>query len=142
MPDGADIRGFFDDNRFLSNFWPCAVSSGGIDFTSVENAYQAAKCANPADMAQFVALSPGDAKKLGSEVALRDDWMDVRVAVMANLLAQKFADPILREQLLATGSVQLVEDNTWDDRFWGVCAGTGDNNLGKLLMALRATLAG
>ncbi len=136
----ADIRGFFDAYRFLSNFWPCAVTYGGLDFPSVENAYQAAKCAVPADMASFVDLSAGDAKKRGAEVALRQDWDAIRLSVMRDLLVQKFADPVLRQQLIDTGDVALVEDNTWDDRFWGVCGGQGENNLGKLLMSVRAEI--
>ncbi len=136
-----DVRGFFEEYRFLSNFWPCKVSYGGVVFSTVENAYQAAKCANPHDIAPFAALTPAEAKKRGGEIALRADWNEVRVVVMADLLAQKFSDPALRAGLLQTGTAQLVEDNTWDDRFWGVCGGQGENNLGKLLMQLRAHLA-
>jgi hypothetical protein len=40
--------------------------------------------------------------------------------------------------LLATGDMELIEDNDWDDTYWGVCNGAGENNLGKLLMKIRA----
>lgn len=134
------IRGFFDEYRFLSNFWPATVSYGGFVFPTVENAYQAAKCADAQVMADFVTLSPKEAKERGSNVVLREDWFDVRVNVMHDLLVQKFSQPALRQQLLATGDVDLVEDNDWGDQFWGVCDGIGENNLGRLLMAVRATL--
>ena len=138
----ADIRGFFDAHRFLSNFWPARVTYGGVTFDSVENAYQAAKCADAADMAAFVTLTPKQAKERGGTVALRGDWFDVRVDVMRGLLVQKFSHADLRAQLLATGDALLVEDNDWGDQFWGVCDGVGENNLGKLLMAVRADMRG
>jgi len=46
----------------------------------------------------------------------------------------------LREKLLSTGSVQLIEGNDWNDREWGVCNGTGKNKLGKILMRIRGVL--
>ena len=46
----------------------------------------------------------------------------------------------LREKLIATGDKELIEGNHWNDRFWGVCRGKGQNHLGKLLMELREIL--
>jgi hypothetical protein len=59
---------------------------------------------------------------------------------MARLLRAKFADARLAAALITTGSAELVEVNTWGDRYWGVCAGRGENHLGRLLMALRGEL--
>jgi predicted NAD-dependent protein-ADP-ribosyltransferase YbiA (DUF1768 family) len=59
---------------------------------------------------------------------------------MEELVRRKFADPELAEKLLATGDEELVEGNTWNDRFWGVCRGEGRNELGKILMRVRAEL--
>jgi predicted NAD-dependent protein-ADP-ribosyltransferase YbiA (DUF1768 family) len=42
--------------------------------------------------------------------------------------------------LLETGDAELVEGNWWDDTFWGVCNGVGQNNLGKILMDTRREL--
>ena len=55
------------------------------------------------------------------------------------LLQQKFSDPSLAEKLISTHPNQLVEGNTWGDRFWGVDLKTrlGQNRLGRLLMILR-----
>jgi len=41
---------------------------------------------------------------------------------MRAVLAAKFSDPDLRARLVATGSAELVEENTWGDRFWAVRA--------------------
>ena len=46
----------------------------------------------------------------------------------------------LKKKLLSTENVILVEGNTWNDTFWGVCKGKGKNNLGKILMNVRKIL--
>ena len=133
----AKIERLAGYHRFLSNFWPCTVTYEGLTFNNVEEAYHVAKCADPADRAQFTALSAPAAKDRGSVVALRADWHDIKRDVMAGLLRQKFSDPVLRRLLLQTGNATIVEGNTWSDHFWGVCNGVGENNLGKLLMQVR-----
>ena len=32
---------------------------------------------------------------------------------------------------------ELIEGNTWNDTYWGVCNGVGKNTLGQLLMKIR-----
>jgi ribA/ribD-fused uncharacterized protein len=71
---------------------------------------------------------------------MRDDWNDIKIDVMRDLLQEKFSDDDLRELLLATGDAELIEGNTWNDYFWGVCLGEGQNWLGKLLMEVRKEL--
>jgi ribA/ribD-fused uncharacterized protein len=136
------IDKFDDEFRFLSNFWPCFVELDGMWFPSVEHAYQAAKTLDKEKRRSFTdtSVSPGLAKKWGSTLSLRNDWEAIKVDVMRRLLEQKFNRPDLREKLLATGPQELVEGNYWGDTFWGVCRGVGQNNLGKLLMAIRMNL--
>lgn len=134
------IDSFSGEHRFLSNFARVAVRLDGLRFSSVENAYQAAKCADRKQRRSFVEASPGLAKKIGATVVIRDDWLLVREAVMGDLVRQKFAQEPFRTRLLDTGTATLVEGNTWDDQFWGVCDGVGENRLGRLLMAIRAEL--
>jgi N-glycosidase YbiA len=76
----------------------------------------------------------------GKRVALRSDWEVVKVGIMEQCLRSKFAGSELRSLLLSTGDAELVEGNTWNDRFWGVCRGKGQNHLGKLLMRIRSEL--
>lgn len=71
---------------------------------------------------------------------LRADWDEARVDVMRAVLAAKYSDPDLRARLVATGDAELVEENTWGDRFWGRSRGVGRNMLGRLLMELRDSL--
>jgi predicted NAD-dependent protein-ADP-ribosyltransferase YbiA (DUF1768 family) len=56
---------------------------------------------------------------------------------MRELCRQKFAIPWLRNKLLQTEDWLLVEGNAWNDTFWGQCRGVGENNLGRILMAIR-----
>jgi len=136
------ISEFQGKNRWLSNFWPCSIRIGAYTFPTLENAYQACKCRNVGDWAKFVSLTPGQAKRLGKKVEIREDWEECRPYVMLGLLREKFKDPVLREKLLATKDDILIEGNTWGDIFWGICRGKGQNILGKLLMQVRNEIGG
>lgn len=134
-------RGFRDELAFCSNFHPSPLTFEGIRFATVEHAFQAAKTLDRCERAIIAhAATPGRAKRLGRQVTLRPGWDAMRRDVMLDLLRSKFEHPDLADQLLATGSIELVEHNTWRDRFWGVCDGTGSNHLGRLLMQVRAEL--
>ena len=70
-------------------------------------------------------------------MTLRSDWEAIKCEIMLDVLRAKFQDHRLRAQLVATAPKQLVEANSWGDRFWGVSRGTGFNVLGLLLMKVR-----
>ena len=138
-----EIRGFSGEYRFLSNFWPCSLTFGSWAFTSAEYAYQAAKSNDPEEWRAIQACStPGQAKRLGKKLTLRPDWEKVKLECMHEILTAKFSIPELKDMLLATGTAQLVEENHWGDRYWGVCQGTGHNHLGRLLMQVRDEIGG
>jgi ribA/ribD-fused uncharacterized protein len=135
------IPSFHGEYRFLSNFWPARVGFGAYQFPTVEHAYQAAKCKSHNEIVRFVVCrTPGDAKRLGQRVELREDWEEIKIPTMLYLLQQKFSVEPLRSMLLATGDAELIEGNAWGDRFWGVSNGYGRNELGKLLMRVREEL--
>lgn len=135
------ISEFIGPNRFLSNFWPSKVEMGGLDFPTVEHAYQAMKTVDQqARYAIKLQKTPGEAKRMGRVVKIRRDWDAVKDRVMMELLQQKFSTKDLRQQLLATGEEELAEGNSWGDTYWGVCKGKGENKLGKLLMKIRSQL--
>ncbi len=136
-----DVIGFNDVYRFLSNFWNQKISFGKITFPNAEAAYQAAKSADPKDWDQFTRVQTGaEAKALGRKIILQADWNQKKLGVMEQVVHQKFQDHWLRQSLLSTENHQLVEDNYWNDTFWGVCKGVGENHLGKILMAERTAL--
>lgn len=136
------ISSFQGKNRWLSNFWPCSIWYGEYHFKSLENAYQAAKCQFRKDISKFIDITPGQAKKLSKEIPVDPNWNNIKLHIMEALLRQKFSDknPELKELLIATGDQELVEGNNWNDTFFGVCNGVGENHLGKLLMKIRKNL--
>ena len=140
------IDRFTGEYGFLSNFYMCCVELDGKTYTSTEHAFQAAKTLDPQKREEIrKATSPGRAKRLGRKVPLRKDWESVKVEVMHGLLQQKFkkGGP-LADLLLKTGTQDLVEGNTWGDRFWGKTKNggkwVGKNHLGRLLMLVRQEL--
>lgn len=135
------IHEFQGPYRFLSNFWPCTITYEGLTYHTLEAAFQAAKTLDPAIRQTFVNLPPGQAKRRGRTLTLRPDWDFLRIPIMLALLRLKFSDPDLRAQLLATVDATLEEGNGWGDNFWGVYKGEGQNQLGRLLMQVRAELA-
>jgi len=126
---------------FLSNFYSSTVSFEGKLYPTVEHAYQAAKTTDP-QIREMIrkARGPGEAKKLGQGIIVRNDWHDVRLSIMRSLIKEKFFNPFLTHRLLNTGESQLILNNKWNDRFWGVCRGEGENWLGKILMEVREDL--
>lgn len=142
------ISQFSGEYRFLSNFYPSPIPLGSDGLAvdaiapTVEHAFQASKTLVEDEMAWVLAAgSPGEAKRRGRRVTLRPQWDRDRVAVMRDLLRVKFAPGSeLAERLKATLPRTLVEGNSWGDRFWGVDGGRGENQLGLLLMEIRADL--
>lgn len=137
------IDSFSGEYRFLSNFYPCEMDVAGVRYPTLEHAFQAEKTTNPTER-ELVrnAKTPGQAKALGRRVTLREDWESVKMDVMRELLRMKFSNKVLRAELLGTGEARLVEGNYWNDRYWGVCNGRGENRLGKLLMEIREEIRG
>ena len=138
------IDSFDGEYRYLSNFaiLSTPVVLDGEKYISTEHAYQAAKFLDPVLRKQIRdCITPGKAKKLAGVFKeaghQRPDWQDINLGIMEDLLVQKFSDPQLCNQLLATGKEELVEGNWWHDTFFGVCNGVGENHLGKLLMKIR-----
>ena len=137
------IGPFQGECRWLSNFWPALVKLDGQLYPTVEHAYVAAKTTDRIIRSVIqTTASPGEVKRLGRQFDLREDWHDIKLQVMEDLLWQKFQEPELKEKLLATGDEEIIEINTWNDTFWGQCKGKGQNNLGKLLMKIREALRG
>ena len=135
------ISEFDKEWAFLSNFYWSEIEFEGITYPTNEHFFQAMKTL---DLTERIAIAragtPGQSKRMGRSVKLRSDWEDIKLSVMETALRLKFADPELAAMLKATGDEELVEGNWWNDTFWGVCNGVGENNLGKLLMKIRAEL--
>lgn len=138
------ITEFQGNYRWLSNFWPVLITVEGITYHHVEGAYVAMKTTDiekRRDVARII--NPGAVKRIGRDLKLREDWEKVKVRIMYDLLKLKFAPGSeLATKLLDTKDALLIEGNNWNDTFWGVCRGRGQNRLGILLMRVREELKG
>lgn len=150
------INSFKEEHAFLSNFELCKVTLDGVDYPSVENAYQAAKLNIPNNLILtniirtdngFDTCTAKQSKRLGRKVILRDDWDEIKDDIMYDLVKQKFSrNTKLKSMLMSTGDRELVEGNWWHDNYWGDCSCSkcydieGKNKLGKILMRVRDEL--
>ena len=144
---------FFDkEYAFLSNFYNSPIEFKTVNGRSmiaptVEHAFQAAKAMFEEEQTAIInADTPGRAKRLGRYCLLRPDWEAAKDNVMLDFVRKKFQIPELRDKLLATGTQNLVEGNTWHDNYWGMCVCEkcinspvvdGKNKLGSILMQVR-----
>lgn len=136
------INSFRGPRHFLSNFHSEALLYKGILYRTAEHAYQASKAVFQPDRERIAGMrTPGEAKRAGREVRImRKDWEEVKVEVMLEIVRIKFKAEGLAKMLLATKDEELVEENTWGDKFWGTSGGVGRNELGKILMQVREEL--
>ena len=135
------IDSFTGKYFFLSNFYESDVEYGGIIYKNNEAAFQAQKVLEKAGRLKFENLDPRRAKRLGRKVELRSDWSEVKDSCMYEICLAKFTQhDDLARKLVETGDEELAEGNTWNDTYWGVCNGKGENRLGKILMKVREEL--
>ena len=136
------VESFSGEHRWLSNFWPAPIEYQGMSFPTTEHAYQASKSADFEERQAIAQLAtPGKAKRAGRRIRCPDTNFN-KLNVMLEINRLKYRIPDLREKLLATGDSVIIEGNAWGDVFWGVCKGVGENHLGRILMQIRAEIAG
>lgn len=132
------INKFRGEYNYLSNFYDCKITYEGLTYKNSEAAYQAAKCLYSEDRIKFINLNSSEAKRLGRIIPLREDWENVKVQIMKDIIHCKFdQNPWHLAKLLETGDEYLEEGNTWGDRVWGTVHGQGKNLLGQILMEYR-----
>lgn len=134
---------------WLSNWFPSPFIHKGKLFKTVEHYYQYYKTKDQVIRTKVMdTYDPARAKYLTSEknkAQVREDWPRIKERVMLIGLRYKFDIPVLRDLLLNTGRMGLIEETYWHDTYWGICTckkcnGAGDNNLGLLLMKVRSEL--
>lgn len=139
-----EVKGFFGEYRFLSNFWPAKVFLDEVEYTSIELAYQAAKW-KPEDREYFktcTELQSIDYNRKNKPNRYAEDiWNIKKNEIMFDLLKQKFdqdLNPENYEKLKETGDKYLEEMNWWGDVYWGKDKDSvGQNMLGVMLMRVR-----
>jgi len=121
-----------------------AIQVRGKRWPTSEHYFQAQKFAAQRDQEEIRnASTPVLAARLGRDRKrkLRRDWEIVKVGVMREAVEAKFRQhPEFRVLLLETRDTQLIE-HTDNDAFWGDGGdGSGRNELGRILMAVRQRL--
>lgn len=139
------IVNFSGKNKFLSNFFRYPFEYNGLIFKTSEHAYQYEKALLENEKYSILhAGTASECKILGHKCTMVDNWDNIKFDKMYNILKSKFAVEKLRTKLLDTGTSMLVEENYWHDNIWGDCickkciTRNGANNLGKILMRIRA----
>ena len=145
VADGGltEVLEFKGEFRWMSNFYHHYMAHH-----TVEHVFQAAKAVDDPELkAEILNCEfPGDAKRLGRGAKLPANWDVIRVGVMTLALIDKFGMSPMRDWLLATGEIPLIEGNYWHDNYWGDCrcgkcqSTRGINKLGELLMQVRSEL--
>lgn len=147
------IEKFRGEYFFLSNMYELDVpipSKVGILVPTSEHAYQSAKFVNPDTQLQIASLATGiETKEVAHRLTdagepVHPNWQTIKIGVMLGVVRDKFnMNPDIAELLVTTGDQELVEGNTWGDRYWGVDpigSDNGLNNLGLILMQVRSEL--
>lgn len=130
----------------LSNFHLVEFTVDGTKWTSVEHYFQAQKFPGDSALQERVRATKTalGAKRLGRTQSehFRTDWEEVKENVMLTGLRAKFTqNPELRELLVKTTGLHLIEKNR-SDSYWGSGPnGCGRNRTGILLMKVRTELA-
>ena len=131
----VDVKEFRGKYAFLSNMYKCQVKVDGIVYQSAEAAYQAQKTTDIDIRHEFSKLGPVEAKEKGRHIQMLQSFN--RIDAMGKVLIAKFSqNKDLLDELLKINGV-IVEGNTWNDTYWGVCNGKGENMLGKMLSRIR-----
>jgi len=138
------IYSFSGKYKCLSNFYYREFMLDVVKCKTAEHGFQAMKAHHPEDINRILNTStPGEAKRIGRSICMRDDWENIKVDAMYRVVKSKFEqDPTSRAILLSTDNMPLVEGNTWGDKTWGAVqigegVWQGKNYLGKILMILR-----
>lgn len=154
------IDSFTGRFRFLSNFFEVPIrdpllipEKPDLIVPSSEHSYQARKGKFASDRwfilrkwdeetESYVWRKPRETKHAWKKVALRENWDEIKIDQMVEVIRLKFSrDSGLAALLLGTGHAQLIEGNWWKDKFWGVHSdGVGLNHLGRILMHRRDEL--
>lgn len=144
--DGS-VVGFYEREFFVfSNFSSFQVFWRGRLWPTSEHAYQAARYSGVCSELEekiFQARSAHEAYRImqAHRDKERPGWIEEKVGVMYEICKAKLEqNPYVKEKLLLTNDLLIVEDSP-KDPFWGWGADRqGRNELGKIWMKLRKEL--
>ena len=134
------INSFDGEYDFLSNFYECPINWEGNLYQNSESIYQSYKTIDEVPY-DFTKTTGSQAKKISKTLNVRPDWNKIKLDLMYKICQEKFnQNPDIAQKLMNTGDAIHIEGNYWNDTYWGVCNGKGQNYLGKILMKIREEL--
>jgi ribA/ribD-fused uncharacterized protein len=118
-----DVIAFSGKDDILSNFYPSELKVFSLNYSSPEQAYQhtkAMRCGDQHRAEQIMkAESAIDAKKIGNQVMISDQWFDTRDDVMREIVNAKLAQcKEFSETLLKSNKNTVFVEAAYDD-YWG-----------------------
>lgn len=114
---------------------------GRFNLSKLRSCFSGCQDLDQEDRKRFQTMETIIAKREGYKVKLRENWEDIKIDVMYQIVLAKFSqNEFLKQKLIATGREWLEEGNTWGDRTWGTVNGVGQNLLGHVLMTVRSVL--
>lgn len=125
----------------LRNEYPAPLTVDGRTYPSLHHAFHALSTDDPAGRDAIAAEKLGyRVPYVAEDYPRRDDWDDVRLAVMTELLRGKFRRyPDLADMLVSTGDARLVYQSR--DDFWGERKDGSPHWMGRLLEMVRSEVA-
>lgn len=147
LDTSGKIIGFYPREFYtFDNFSSFQVDYKGRRWPTSEHAYQASHFFETApDLVEAIydARSAHDAYKIAKANADKapKNWHEIKTEIMYEICKLKMLqNPYVRDKLLASGELEIVEDSPKDD-FWGWGQNRdGRNELGKIWMKLRKQL--
>lgn len=142
------IHKFSDEFELYSNFYMTPILYQGMVFKSSEHAFQAQKAISPIDFSAICnAETPGKAKRIGRKIPMKDEWDEIKLGIMKEIVRSKFENTVsFRSALTSWYNTKFIEGNYWHDNFFGNCFCEkcimiqGQNHLGKILTELSVEL--
>ena len=135
-----------DPYYYFTNFYRASIELDGYVWPTTEHYFQAQKFFGTPYYDYIRSLpTPREAFQVSrlpqASECVRGDWPSIKDRIMLKALRAKFTqDKHLRQLLLDTKDRKLVEHTT-NDSYWGDGGdGSGQNQLGKLLMQVRSEL--
>ncbi|KAK3082645.1 hypothetical protein FSP39_001246 [Pinctada imbricata] len=131
-PNQKDVIAFCGNEDVLSNFYPSEMKIFGQTFKTPEHAFQHTKAMRCGDLHRadqiMKAETALDAKRIGNQIMMSDQWFETRDDVMRNILDAKVAQcKQFCEALLKSNKNTTFVEAAYDD-YWG----SGLNKLGTL----------
>ena len=127
----------------FSIFFPSLIKVGTIPYPTLYQALISLKTFDKDTKIQIAQkLLPADIKELDEKIKEPAWWnSSEKIALMRELNWQKFSqNEYLRKKLIDTGNANLINELLYEETFFGVYKGIGENHLGKILQELRGKL--